>query len=181
MNNDIARPSFLHRLRKFFASFLWISALRRNTVPVDENHLEGNRRVFLSPMTQASRLLAMFQRDPNFVESLPSDYEHHLVVLAVVGDQLRANVYRLEEDRALQPSFNGLWMSQGLFPYYLNKEQDEVSLLTRNTFPHLRYNPYFVETSYARFMTQAEEDELEGTWIRDSRRSVVTPSAATAG
>lgn len=183
MNTSVEHVSFRQRLRKFFQEFFWFSALRVNTVPVDENHLEGPRRVFFSPLTQASRILAMFQRDPNFVDCLPTDYEQHLVVLAVVGNELRANVYRLEENPHLYPSFNGQWMNQGLFPFVLNKEQDTVELLRRDVLPHLRYNPYFVEVSYARTMTQAEEEELQGTWLNSARRLAASqrPASLSAG
>ena len=138
-----------------------------NVVP-DANHLIcDNRRRFMSPATQGSMLLNLFLKDPDFAPAIPVAQEDYLVVLALCGRELRANVYFLSElkhEPENTEMFNPNWAEDGFFNYHLTPDKT-MHLVTRQRYPSLGYNPYFVEASYARVLTVEEEAMLKGQWL----------------
>lgn len=152
----------IHTLRQ--ASLIFANA---HTVTPDENHLEGLRRRFRSPVTHASVLLELFTRDPLFTKAMPMFQEDYLVTLALVGRELRANVYQLSQGdiHSVRQAWDPNWTIDGLFHFHLAPDKT-ITHLRRNTIPHLGYNPYDPCVSYVRPLTVAEEQELEGMFFK---------------
>lgn len=161
-------------MRKFISTL--IAKAKRMLSQVNPNHLEHEyRRLWNSPDAAAQDIGALlFTAYP---DDLFKDIkiEHHrgidlLVRVAVCGDELRANVFRLEAQpggKKCNP-FHDTWMQTGIVDFFVNgttHKARHIDGLLRN---ELSYDPYEPIASYHRVL-----DEEELSWVREQTSSTM--------
>lgn len=87
-----------------------------------EDHLCGARSIFLAPWVNAEILMSTLAQDFDFQRCIPQLDIEYVLRCVVIGDELRANVYRVEEDPTLNPLFNPNWFNEGEFAYLLDRD-----------------------------------------------------------
>lgn len=127
----------------------------------DHTHLDG-RRVFTAPYTQKSIVFQMLSKDQDFIAALPERTEDLLLILAVVGDEIRCNVFLVTENVNHESLHNPQWFNDGEFRYRMNPA-GESTLVMRHArgYYHNHFDPYL---SYSRPLT----DEELG-WVEHNR------------
>lgn len=123
------------------------------------DHLEADRRVFMSPLTQASLVFALLKCDSRFLEILPQYEEDHLLVFAICGQQIRCNIYAITQDRTHAPLYNPSWASQGYFHYRMTA-RGECEHLIRPVKGYY-FDSFDPVVSFTRFLTDEEEAYIE--------------------
>ncbi len=150
--------------RKLFQLFISLFGLHANQVSADANHLVDNRRSWHSPRTAGGRLLDILNKDADFTKLVNElGYEHVLLRFAMCGDKLRVNAYRAsaELDYGFK-IYDPDWETNGMFHYLVSR--CSATLMIRDLYPDLRYNPYDPEFSWILPLTGNEVIELQGNW-----------------
>jgi hypothetical protein len=130
-----------------------------SVVAPDAELMAEGRRVFLSPLTQASLLFCLLKGDPAFLRALPSYDDEHLIIFAFCDHRLCANIYTLTTDVRATPAFNPEWANEGYFHYRM----DANGVCTHLIRPisgrfYDRFDPVL---SYSRPLSVEEESLIE--------------------
>lgn len=145
---------------------------RRNPNQVfrDPRHLEDvYRRVFTSPYEAAALYQRMLLNDPYFEKLFHGKEGEFVVRVAVVAEELVANIYRLGYFRttAVFNPYNDNWSKEGVANLVVIREIDEVGdMVTKSGIAFRpvegdkKYDYFEPIESYSRLLTKAELEEL---------------------
>lgn len=87
-----------------------------------EDHLAGERSIFMAPWPNAEILMSALAKDFHFQRAIPQHDLEYLARCVVIGTELRVNIYRVEDNSVLTPVFNPNWFNEGEFTYLLDRE-----------------------------------------------------------
>lgn len=145
---------------------------RRNPNQVfrDPRHLEDvYRRIFTSPYEAAALYQRMLLSDPYFEKLFHGKEGEYVVRVAVVAEELVANIYRLGYFRntAVFNPYNDNWTKEGITNLVVIREIDEAgdmitrsSIVTRPTEGDKKFDYFEPIESYSRLLTKDELAEL---------------------
>lgn len=141
-----------------------------NVVGRDHLHLKnGYRRKILAPDPMISHVVGLLGDDEHFIEALGRVDGDYLVRVAFIGEEIRANIYRLERFPCgpLTDPHNENWRKEDIVDIwvYLKKRDHSFS---RNFTPirgplntDLSYDWFEPIVSYARQLTSEELEALD--------------------
>lgn len=153
------------RIAKFFYALLRMFLLSNQAMPSIHHLDQPNRRRFRSPFTHNQLLLALASEDEQFLKGLPNFREDYLLVLAVCGRKLVANLYEIREGESLRDVYEVNWMREGLYLFHVDTAKRFMPITLEDHARNMQYNPYDVVMSYQRDLTNAEERLLAGNYV----------------
>lgn len=131
----------------------------------DHNHLENvYRRKITSPDNAVTEVMEMLADDELFIDALGTVPGEYLVRVALIGEEIRANIFRLERfpSGPLTPVYNEDWRKSDILDFKVDMVRGESSFsrnfapLRRPVITDLTYDRYEPEVSYVRQLTYAE-------------------------
>jgi hypothetical protein len=164
--NTQQNSSFIHRMTiglRNFGHQLIHNTSNPHLVGRDHRHLSDEyRRHLIAPDVAIHQIAALLQKDGHFVEACEDLMGQYLIRACLIGDELRANVYRLERfpGGPLSPSYNDDWRSEGIV--HILMETDGINhkavCLTneQGTQIDLSYDYYEPCMSYVRELNDTE-------------------------
>ncbi len=162
--NKTAFQRFKSKTKNFLHQLVHNSS-NLHVVGRDHNHLEnGYRRKITSPDNAVTELMEMLADDELFIQALGQVPGEYLVRVALIGEEIRANIFRLERfpSGPLSPVYNEDWRKSDIMDFKVDMVQGESSF-SRNFTPlrrpvntDLSYDWYEPEVSYVRQLTHAD-------------------------
>ncbi|QVD49108.1 hypothetical protein LUCX_38 [Xanthomonas phage vB_XciM_LucasX] len=161
--------TFYKNVRNFFRSIIFNSS-NPHLIGRDHKHLEDQyKRRFTAPDVAAQVLFDLLTADDYFTQALDEFEGERLVRVCVVGDELRANLFRLERfpSGPLSPAFNEDWRRDDIAhiqitvnPHPLDDGTFQIRrrfrLLTADKPTDLSYDYFEPFASYVRVLTHEE-------------------------
>lgn len=99
-----------------------------NEVGRNHNHLEDQyRRKILSPDAAHKHIFEMLRKDEHFLNMLEFSTGHHIVRVAIIGEELRANIHDLARFPCglMTPAFDAGWRKSDVLSYALHEDDGQ--------------------------------------------------------
>lgn len=155
---------------KNFIHQLFHNSDNPNVVGRDHRHLEnGYRRKILSPDAMLTHIVGLIGNDEQFIEALGRVNGDYLVRVAFIGEEVRANIYRLERFPCgpLTNPYNENWRKEDILDIWVCLKQGPTSFsrvfspIRKPEITDLSYDWFEPIVSYARQLTSEELAELD--------------------
>jgi hypothetical protein len=136
----------------------------------DHLHLKsGYRRKILSPDNLMPRLMEILSDDEHFLTALGKVDGDYLIRTAVIGEEIRANIYRLERfpSGPLTSPYNDNWRKEDILDIWATLAQRGTCFtrsfkgITSEVRTDLSYDWFEPIVSYVRQLTSEELTELD--------------------
>lgn len=170
MNTVPQNSSFAHRFKaglKNFAHQLIHNTSNPHLVGRDHRHLSDEyRRRLIAPDVAIKQIAELLMKDDCLMQAFDELEGQYIIRAAIVGDELRANIHRLERfpGGPLSPAYNDDWRSEGIV--HLMAVTDGINAQLRcltneqGTQVDLSYDYFEPCMSYVRELTDAENTAI---------------------
>jgi len=168
--NTAQNSSLLHRVRaglKNFGHQLIHNTSNPNLVGRDHRHLDDEyRRRLIAPDVAITEIANLLNADPYLHEAVEELCGQYLIRACIVGDELRANIYRLERfpGGPLSPTYNEDWRRDGIVHLMIDTDGVNTKLrcltTSQGTQVDLTYDYFEPCMSYVRDLTDAENASI---------------------
>lgn len=142
---------------------MFFSGTNPHEVGRNHTHLEDQyRRKILSPDAALKHVFELLRNDEHFTSLLTFGTGHHMVRAAIIGEELRANIYDLARFPCglMMPAYHPDWRKDDILNYALHEDEGHyhfVRIINESDVDStLTYDYYEPAHSYARSLTRDE-------------------------